>query len=415
MNKNYLLRTLITGLIIVLISTVLYLYTAGYRLQREEEEPVDIRVTGMISAKSIPESASVYLDDELVTATDDSIPGIPPGNYNLKIKKSGFTTWEKEIEVFPELVTDITAILISETPRIEPLTNTGARDPVMSPSLSALAYFSKDEENPGVWVMPLLYNRLNFFSSAPEVVLEDTNYVKFSEGLNIEWAPNEKEILVEQSENSYYLVDLVDDSAMSVSNVEEIRKEWQEKLNEDREDFMSKAENKIDISEEMKEIALDSETSWAPDGKKFLYTQTNNEGMLEYRVFNMERPLPVGEKVENIVLTTNPSEEQPKLSWYSDSFHLIVLEGGPKTPSEKLDASPTAANTTEGEEAEETRPVGEIGTISLIRIDGTNKTEIYNNIIYSDRVFSSPGGDKVVLLTSFKSEAETNLYTVSIR
>ena len=118
-------------------------------------------------------------------------------------------------------------------------------------------------------------------------------------------------------------------------------------------------------------------------------------------------------------MTTNPNEERPKFSWYSDSFHLIVLDGGPKTPSEDLTAQAPANTNTGGEEAGEealeTKPVGEIGTISLIRIDGSNKTEIYNNIIYSDRIFSSPGGDKIVLLTSFKSEAETNLYTVSIR
>lgn len=385
MDKNYLIKSLITAFIILFVSSILYLYTAGYRLQREEEDPVDIRVTGMISAKSIPDSANVYLDDKLITATDDSIPGISPGNYNLKITKSGFTPWEKEIEVFPELVTDITAILVSETPRIEPLTNTGARNPAMSPSLGALAYFSTDEESPGVWVMPLSFNRLNFFSSAPNVVLEDTNYVKFSEGLDIKWSPDEKKLLVQQTENSYYLVDLVSDTARSITNHDEVLEEWEEKLIEEREDLIEK-EN---LPENIKEVALDPETSWAPDNKKFLYTQINTNGMMEYKIYNMEKPLPVGEERETLVFTTNPNELQPKISWYADSFHLILLEGN-----------------VEEEQS---------GRVSLIRIDGTNKTELYNNVIHSDRVFSSPSGDKIVLLTSFRSEGQTNLYTVSIR
>jgi hypothetical protein len=35
--------------------------------------------------------------------------------------------------------------------------------------------------------------------------------------------------------------------------------------------------------------------------------------------------------------------------------------------------------------------------------------------LYSDRAFSTPGGDKIIILTSFKSGDQTDLYTVSIR
>lgn len=387
MKKPYLLKTAITALIIMFISTLLYLYTAGYRLQlkQEEEAPVDLRVTGMISAKSIPEGASVYIDDKLVTATDDSIPGMAPGKYQLKITKSGFTPWQKEIEVFPELVTDITAVLISQTPRIEPLTNTGAKNLVMSPSLSAIAYFSQDEENPGVWVIPLTFNRLNIFSSTPSVVLEDTNYVKFSEGLSITWSPDEKQLLVQQSENGYYLVDLVSDTARSLINPEETMQEWEEERQTNIQDFLAK----LDIEEEVREKALSKESIWAPDDKKFLYVEQNAQGLLDYKVYNLEKPLPVGEKAVTTVFTTNPNDIQPKLSWYADSFHLIMVEKNPQEENK--------------------------GVISLIRIDGTNKAELYNNTLYSDSVFSSPGGDKIVLLTSFRSEGSSNLYTVSIR
>jgi len=55
------------------------------------------------------------------------------------------------------------------------------------------------------------------------------------------------------------------------------------------------------------------------------------------------------------------------------------------------------------------------GRISLIRIDGTNKVEIYNGALYSDNVYSAPGGDKLIILTGFKSNAQTDLYTLGIR
>jgi len=395
MHKRYLLKGFITTLIILGVSGIIYLYTAGYRLEKNKNEiPIDFTVTGMINAKSIPEGATVYLNDEIKTATNSSIGGIAPGIYNLKIVKSGFTPWEKNIEVFPELVTDITAVLVSKTPRIEPLTQTGATNPAISPTLSTIAYFSQDDKNPGVWTLPLNPARLNIFSATPSVVLEDTTYTKFSQGLNIFWSPDEKQLLIQQDENSYYLAELGTRTAKTVTNWLEIKEGWDLALTEKRSALLEK----LDISEELKELALHKETIWSPDGKKFLYKIENQNGQNEYRVYNMENPLPVGENVDTLVLTTekylgNGQEATaiaPKFSWYADSFHLIVLQ-------------------------REMNETDNRGQVSLIRIDGTNKTEIYNNKIYSDNIFSSPNGDKIILLTSFRTTDQIDLYTVSVR
>ena len=43
---------------------------------------------------------------------------------------------------------------------------------------------------------------------------------------------------------------------------------------------------------------------WSPDEKKFLFT-TQYGDMLQYKVYNMEKPLPVGEKVETMVFEKN--------------------------------------------------------------------------------------------------------------
>lgn len=382
MNKKYLLKGLLTTLVIFGISGILYLYTAGYRVEKEAEKPLDLSITGMINAKSIPEGSTVYLNDQMIAATDSTIGGINPGKHNLRIVKSGFMPWEKDIEVFPELVTDITAVLVSKTPRIEPLTQTGATNPAISPSLNSIAYFSQDDKEPGVWILPLTSTRLNIFSSTPSVVLEDTSYTKFSEGLNIIWSPDEKQLLIQQSENNYYLADLTTKTAKSTKDWAETLEAWEEILLEKRKALIEK----LEIEENIKEAAISPNTVWSPDGKKFLYQQVNTEGKIEYRVYNMENPLPVGEVIDTLVISTNKEEAQPQFTWFADSFHLIMLN------------------------KEEDK-----GIISLIRIDGTNKTEIYNNKIYSNNVFSAPSWDKIIVLTSFRTEGQSDLYTISIR
>lgn len=383
MAKNW-FETFLTAVILIGITTILYLYTAGYRLNRNEDNKTDFTQTGMISAKSIPEGANVYIDGILRTATNDTISSINPGVHNLKIAKNGFVVWEKDIEVFPELVTDVTAVLISKSSRLEPLTNTGAKHSVISPSLSKLAFFSNDGRAPGVWVIPLTDTGLNLFRSNPYVVLEDTARMLYSKGTSIEWSPDEKALLVEGRNNDFFLIDLDSNTAESTASPDLVRETWTKEVTEDRIDFIEK----LDIPKDLRIIATSSNTNWAPDGKKFLYTKAN-DAQLEYRVYNMEKPIPIGENVENIVFTTSISDAQPNVSWYSDSFHLILTE-----------------NYDDDEKH---------GKISLIRIDGTNKIEVYNNTLYSPTTFSAPGGDKLIILTSFKSGNQTDLYTIGIR
>lgn len=378
------LQIITTAFILISLTTMLFFYTSGYRLQRGEETTVDLSTTGMISAKSIPEGASVYIDDELITATDDTIPGLEPGNYELKIIKKGFEEWKKEVEVFEELVTDITAVLVSQSPQFEPLTNTGANFPSVSPSLKTLAYFSEDEESPGVWVIPIDQGGLNIFRANPTVVLEDTAVNKYSNGKSIVWSPTETQLLVETNESIFYLVDLTTNTAQSVTNVDELKTKWSEDLAKKRSDFVSK----LDIPEHIKTLATTNDVLWSPDEKKFMFTVQNNDKII-YKIYNMEKPLPVGEKVETTVFETNINDPKPVISWYADSYHLVLTEGN------------ISENNT--------------GTVSLIRIDGSNKVEIYGGSLHSQNVYSTPAGDKIIVLTSFKSGDKTDLYTIGLR
>ena len=375
-----------TIVVIFGVTTALFLYTSGYRLSKGTDKPVDINKTGMISAKSIPEGASVYLDGVLTTATNDTISGVKPGMHNLKIVRKGFMEWSKDIEVFEQLVTDITAVLVSQSPRLEPLTNTGASGPSISRTLSKLAYFSPDDEKPGIWVIPLTGNTgLNIFRSNSTVAIEDTAYTKYSTGKSIEWSPDEKQLLVQNKNNALYLLDLDTKTAETTTSSQITRQGWEDMLLKERTAIIDKI---TDLPENIRQLALSVKTVWSPDDKKFLYTVQNGD-KLEYRVYNMEKPMPVGEKLETLVFVTNTADVQPKISWYSDSFHLVMVEGNVA--------------------------VDHKGIISLIRIDGSNKVEIYNNTLYSDSVFSAPGGDKFIILTTFKSGGDTNLYTIAIR
>ncbi|PIW37444.1 MAG: hypothetical protein COW24_00120, partial [Candidatus Kerfeldbacteria bacterium CG15_BIG_FIL_POST_REV_8_21_14_020_45_12] len=280
--------------------------------------------------------------------------------------------------------TDITAILISQSPRLDPLTNTGARNPSVSHSLGKLAYFSEDLTDPGIYVIPLSGINVNLFRSNPNLALKDTRVTKYSQGKSLEWSPDETELLLEGTNSIFYLVDLEKNTAQTTASPEELRKTWKNTILQKRLASMER----LEVSADIKKLATSEESYWSPDGMKFLLT-TPYLDKIRYKVYNMEKPLPVGEKTENLVMEVASTELQPKFSWYPDSFHFVVTEG----------------NVMEDHK----------GVVSLIRIDGTNKTEIYSNTLFSDQAFSTKDGDKAVILTSFKSGSQTDLYTIGIR
>ena len=371
-----------TFLVMVLVTGAIYLYSSGLSLNLKKRE---LTKSGMIAVKSVPDSAQVYLNGTLTTATNGTITGLKPGTYNLMVIKNGFVQWQKDVEVFEQLATDITAVLVSKTPRLEPLTSEGARAPEISPTLTKIAYFTKNGKDPGVWLLPLAGNiDVNLFKSTTNVILKDTALISFSNGESIEWSPDEKEILVKLKENQYYLANLQDKTFEATTSAQPTKERWMSKVLEKRQIFL----DRFSLPKNLNDIAIDSETVWSPDEKKFLYREIE-DGVISYKVYDLEKPLPVGEKTNYITFTTKATDPQPKVYWYSDSFHLILVEG---------DIAGTSK-----------------GSIYLIRIDGTNKTEIYNNTLYSDKVFPTPSGDKIVVLTSFKSDAKTDLYATGIR
>jgi hypothetical protein len=66
--------------------------------------------TGLLNVNSFPTGAQVFINDRLVTATDDTIY-IDPGEYQVKIVKEGYSVWQKNLLVQEELVTQTNATL----------------------------------------------------------------------------------------------------------------------------------------------------------------------------------------------------------------------------------------------------------------------------------------------------------------
>ncbi len=363
-------------------TTAVVLFAKGYRLSLPTK---GLQRTGMISAKSYPEGAKVFVNGELTTVTNNPLTSLSPGRYNIKMVKEGYANWEKDVSVLEEMVTDVDALLISQTPKLEPLSSYGINQIAFSNDGRKIAFSTKNGEEPGIWLINLASGSpISLFKTKSQLLLADTQKIAYSLAEELTWSPDDSELLIKMNSRGYVLVSDAVSSGREISsltNSEAVFSRWEKERLEKRLSFLSTAVEKIDIPENIFEYATSSATLWSPDERKFLYQKEDGSDNVEYRTYSLENPLPVGQ-TERDQHTMNINEGAgPSISWYSDNRHLVLVEGN---------------------------------TVGIIEVDGTNKTQVFSGLLKSQQVMPTLSGDKLIILTSFNPTVEPNIYTISL-
>jgi hypothetical protein len=90
-------------IIFVIITPLLVFYARGFVFDVSNWHIVK---TGALVVKTIPTKAEVYLDDKLQSAlTPSSIRFLIPGDYNVRLEKTGYQSWTKRLNIRSQLVT----------------------------------------------------------------------------------------------------------------------------------------------------------------------------------------------------------------------------------------------------------------------------------------------------------------------
>lgn len=334
----------------------------GYRFDRRTGA---IKGTGIIAVSSIPPGGAIYLDNELVSASNNTINDLDPKTYKLRVSKDGFSTWEKDVTVQAEKVSLVTVTLFPTTPDLRPLTFTGVNKPQLSSDGQKIAYAISDPTKAGLWVLDLS-DRPFTFSRDPKQIAKDSSIFSYSQS-TFSWAPDSKTVLVTGSlksgrEVSYLLEsDRLNESPTDMSaTLAQTRATWQKDLELKEKDQLSR------LPDSVKElVANSSKKLWSPDELK---VAVEKDGEIQVYDSKKDQLYKIGKFKE--------------VSWYPDSDHLIVVEDN---------------------------------TINIVESDGFNKTPIYAGSFDTTSVFSWPDGSKLIILASFNQAAGLNLYTINLR
>ena len=367
--------TVITILAIGVVAAIAIFLAKGYTFSPEEKRIVG---TGIITISSEPDSASVFIDGHLTTATNATISSLPPKTYAVRVVKEGFIPWEKQFSVREGLVTPVKLTLFPAIPTIYPLTFNGVKNPTLSPDGGKLTFVvpASAGKKAGAWVWTQTSNQPIFFarSAEPHQIAQNVT-ADFSEA-TLKWSSDSKQVLATVGNNNYLLeADRLNTDPRDITPIlEATLKSWEE-------DARSKDEARIlairDVN--LRETASSSAIiHWSPDETKFM-ARKNPAG-------DKDKGKPVSD-VKVYDLEDRKEYSLPAARehiWLPDSRHIIL--------------------------------VGE-GTISVVDFDGNNKAIIYAGSFQDDFVFPWLDSSRLVIISSFPTPtaSEPNLYGINLK
>jgi hypothetical protein len=177
---------LICLFLFLVITPLAVLYSQGYRIDFKTKK---ITQTGGLFLKILPKSTEIYLDSKLKKKTDfffgsALIENLLPKKYKVLIRKDGFHSWEKELQVKERMVTSVEyIILFPQNPKFNFLTQKVEKF-WFSPDQKKIILKETGEEG---WSLKLYDIQKNIKS---HLIQEKDIYAKGADLLNLEFSDN---------------------------------------------------------------------------------------------------------------------------------------------------------------------------------------------------------------------------------
>jgi hypothetical protein len=397
-NKKSLTIILSVVALIVGGTFLISIIARGYQLNFKNLKSGSIlQATGILSATSNPKAASVFIDDRLVTATDDTL-NLSPGQYTIKISKDGYLPWQKTIQIKKETVYQSNAQLFRSVSDLRPITLSGAINPIMSPDGSKIIYAvasaSASLDN-GLYQIALNDSIIPLGQNLPRQLAPNFPNIDWSK-FTFSFSPNSRQVLA-NFKDTHYLISL--DSPITLKNIQDvtarlslIKEDWQ---NQSLQMTLAKLDH---VPAEIKNlVSTDSakNISLSPSEDKIFYLAKTDGQVKE----NIVSPPPAQS-------TQTQTRQVKKGNFYvydlkDDTNFLIGNNSALLNPLWLPNSNDIVFI--------------EDNKIKVIEYDGTNKQILFAGNFNKDTVFPWSDGSKIVTLTSAYIGAPENLYSISIR
>jgi len=389
----------------------------GYRFSPKEKT---LSPTGILVASSFPDGSMILVNGELKGATNSNII-VTPGEYDVEIRRDGYSSWKKHLKIKGELVIKADALLFPQNPTLSPVTTLGVSRAVSSASGDKIVIFSEtnNAEKDGIYLFENVRNPITRINPLKPLILktsfpQDSSELKLASS-SVEFSPNEDQMLLTTYTNvstlsktktpaiaHIYLLDTgtVTKTPFDVTHsVESVRTAWT------TEQAALSKKALAGLKKPLPTIAGQAFNviSFSPDERKILYTASQSATLptiikpplIASNQTQEERTIQPGSiyvydteedknfKLFNVADFGSLENAMSSLLWFPDSAHVVIKEAK---------------------------------KFVVADYDGTNRTTVYSGP-FDSRFFTLSKDGKLFILTNFNSETGVmfDLYSVSLK
>jgi len=193
-HKRFILF-LILVFLFLLITPLVILYSQGYRFNLRDRK---ITQTGGLYLNVRPKGVSVYLDDKLLKKTDFLfgkifVDNLVPRKYKIEIKKDGYYSWQKNLEIVESLTTEAKNIFL--VPKDPEITSLGDKIDAFffSPDNEKVILEKGGEEGFTLDLLDLRNDTQSILINEKDLITKEQTI----KSLNLNWSADSKKILIE--------------------------------------------------------------------------------------------------------------------------------------------------------------------------------------------------------------------------
>jgi hypothetical protein len=383
---------IITLIVVGTFGVLASYYARGYKLNLKTFK---FQPNGILVLKSEPDGASVYINGELKTATNASI-SLPPGTYDVEVRKEGFSSWNKRLVIEKEIVTQAVISLFKNIPSLSPVNSTDTVNPVMSEDGSKIVFNSGKD---GLWALETFSFPLGFGGGAKRIADGDMTGAVYS------FSPDARQIMLTVS-NGIFLIDTGSFTAQNqrvniASKKKEILAGWDSEKAQKNRNLISNLPPEISDILSRKSVNF----VFSPDSNMILYTASISAVIPERLIRPLpgastqkqERGVQIGrtyiydiKEDRNFLISDQPvtinNIDDPSygaIRWMSTSKHLLLAQNG---------------------------------QIVVMDYDGTNRQVIYSGSYSAPSAFPYTNTTKLLILTNLgAATSSANLYTLTVK
>ncbi len=301
--EKYLL-SLVSFLVTIFIfagTLLTFYYAKGYRINIYNKA---ITKTGVLTVRTSPFLTDVYVGDKSIgLSTTSKGRTLDVGSYDIKVKKDGFHTWQKNVNIIEEKNSILDAWLNLENPKTSVVWNSEKiyqKHWVSKNNDTAIFLLKDSNDSYSLWTYRINSFFLNFNNNLTKVL-------EYEGKLDIQPSPNCNKVILTVTDDTnqnkkYYVIDtssttsLQNAQALNLEDFSDYTVNWSNDNSylvlESKEQILSYSLTNKNVSLLKKKNSEDERHIWSTDENGFFYwvqkEQSETEGVYQYSVEQMK-------------------------------------------------------------------------------------------------------------------------------